>query len=99
MNPFLLTAIIILGVYVLTLIVNIVFAISFRIIMNKHSKAITIILKSKLDNIKIIMDVLQKNNVELTDEITGLCGEIERDSHSSIMKRKTYPTLKDYVLH
>ena len=76
MKPWLLAIIIVVGVYLLLIITNIIFVVSFYVIMKKHDKGINIILKSKYDSLKSLISLLKNNDVSLTDEIENLSKEI-----------------------
>ena len=78
MKEFLIVLFIVLGVYLLIILLNIVFVISFYIIMKKHDKAVKIILKSKLDslnNLKKLM--IEKWNLHVDEELIKLLDEVE----------------------
>ena len=79
MQPWLIAIIVIAGLYVLLLITNTIFVISFYIIMNKHNRAIKIILKSKLDSLKELIKQMTNNwGIEIKNENMHLLDESER---------------------
>ena len=76
MQPWLIAIIIVAGLYVLLLIANTTFVISFYIIMNKHNRAIKIILKSKLDSLKELIKKMTNNwGMEINNEDMHLLDE------------------------
>ena len=76
MQPWLIVIIVIAGIYLSLLIVNIIFIISFYVIMNKHNRAFKIILKSKLDSIKELAKKMSAVwGMEINNEYTHLLDE------------------------
>ena len=77
MKPWILAIIIVVGVYLLLIITNIIFVVSFYIIMKKHDKGINIILKSKFDNLKSLVSLLKEHEIIFDEEAELLLKEID----------------------
>ena len=77
MEPWLLVIIIIVGIYLLLLATNVIFVVSFYVIMKKHDRAINIILRSKYDGLKQMVKLLEKNEITISNEIKKLTEEID----------------------
>ena len=79
MQPWLIAIIVIAGLYVLLLVTNTIFVISFYIIMNKHNRAIKIILKSKLDSLKELVKNMTNNwEMEVNSDDIHLLDDSQR---------------------
>ena len=77
MEPWLLVIVIIVGIYLLLLVTNVIFVVSFYVIMKKHDRAINIILRSKYDGLKQMVKLLEKNEITISNEIKKLTEEID----------------------
>ena len=60
---------IILGLYLLTILVDVIFVLSFSSIMKKHDNAIKILINSKNDILRRIKERLEENNVYIDEEL------------------------------
>ena len=49
--------------------INLLFIFFFKTILNKHSKAMTVILNAKYENTKKLFEIMQKYDVEVEDKI------------------------------
>ena len=78
MEPWLLVIIIVVGIYLLLLVTNVIFVVSFYVIMKKHDRAISIILRSKYDGLKQMVKLLEKNEITISNEIKKLTEEIDK---------------------
>lgn len=66
----------VIGTYLLILVVNVIFVLSFYSIMKKHNRAVQIILKTKYDSLKdLIKKMNEKWNIEIDDETKHLLDE------------------------
>lgn len=74
---------IVLGVYLLLLIMDVIFVISFHKIFIKHNKALEVFLHYKYDSIKKLLDILDKYNVRIGDKYLRMFEEIDPNSFSN----------------
>ena len=58
---------ILLAIYLLLFIVNLVFVISFRNMMRRDNRGIRVALSAKLDILRKAQEVIQANNIKITD--------------------------------
>lgn len=80
MPPWLIVLIIVLGVYVLIIITNVIFVLSFYTIMKKHEKAIRIILKSKHDSLSNLVKLMKSSwNLIVDEESIHLLDETSKE--------------------
>lgn len=106
METWLLVLTIIVGVYLLLIAVNAIFVTSFFVIMRKHDRAIAIILKSKLDNLKDLIKILDGYNAEISQELRELCsktsdyllGKDRLDNVEEVKKNLSYLKSELYTL-
>ena len=66
----------ILGLYILIAILDIIFVLSFKSILNKHNKSLGVILMSKLDNIRLLFDIMIRLGVEVDEKFLLIFKEI-----------------------
>ena len=86
MEPWLIVLIVVIGIYLLLVITNIIFVLSFFTIMKKHEKAIRIILKSKYDSLNNLVKLLKtKWNLEVDIENIHLLDEVAK-----VLQRKDF---------
>ena len=79
---------IILGLYIVLLIMDLIFVLSFRRIFIKHNKALEVFLHYKYDNIKKLLDILDKYNVRIGDKYLRMFSEISPDCFSNQESRE-----------
>ena len=51
---------VIVGIYIILVLLDLIFILSFRTILNKHSRALAVFLQTKYDNIHRLIDILNK---------------------------------------
>ena len=86
----------VIGAYLLILVVNVIFVLSFYSIMKKHDRAIQIILKTKYDSLKDLIKKMDENwDIEvdtetkhLLDEAGKLLNDKEFIKHCDDIKKK-----------
>ena len=66
----------IVGLWLLTLIVNLIFVSSFNSIFNKHKKAIPVILFTKCDSLKSIISILSQSGIDVDNRYVALVNDI-----------------------
>ena len=66
----------IVGLWLLTLIVNLIFVSSFSSIFKKHKKAIPVILYTKCDSLKSIISILSQSGVDVDNRYVALVNDI-----------------------
>ena len=66
----------ILGLWLLTLIVNLIFVSSFSSIFKKHKKAIPVILSTKYDGLKSIISILNQSGIDVDNRYVALVNDI-----------------------
>ncbi len=59
------TLVIAAGIYVLLLIINFIFVMSFRSIMKKHDRALSVLITTKIDNLFSLISFLEKNELNM----------------------------------
>jgi hypothetical protein len=69
MEPWLITLLIIFSAYILLIITDLIFVFSFKTILRKHNNSLSVILTTKYDNIKKIVELFSKYNVHLDEEL------------------------------
>lgn len=79
---FLLVLGIIVGLYIILVIMDCIFITVFRRIFIKHNKALEVFLHYKYDNIKKLLDLLDKYNVRIGDKYLRMFEEIDTNSFS-----------------
>ena len=67
----------IFGLWLLLLIVDLIFVGSFSAIFNKHKKAITVILYTKFENIKKMVEIINQAGIKLDDKVTKTIDSID----------------------
>lgn len=72
----------IVGLWLLALIVNLIFVASFSSIFKKHKKAIPVILFTKYEGLKSIVNILQQSGVDVDNKIVALLGDISLNDFS-----------------
>ena len=60
---------IIIVLYIILFVTNIVFIFSFKSILRKHNKSLSVILNTKYDNLKRLVLILEKHQVELDKDL------------------------------
>lgn len=68
------------GLYLLVLILDLIFVFSFRKILKKHDKSLSIVLAVKYENIKKLFEIMKNFDVEIDQEILGNLYSIELSS-------------------
>lgn len=66
----------ILGLWVLTLIVNLIFVSSFSSIFKKHKKAIPVILYTKCDSLKEMISIFSQSGIDVDNRYIALINDI-----------------------
>lgn len=66
----------IVGLWLLTLIVNLIFVSSFSSIFKKHKKAIPVILYTKCDSLKSIISILSQSGIDVDNRYVALVNDI-----------------------
>ena len=66
----------ILGLWLLTLIVNLIFVSSFSSYFKKHKKAIPVILYTKCDSLKAIISILNQSGIDVDNRYVALVNDI-----------------------
>ena len=66
----------IVGLWLLTLIVNLIFVSSFNSIFKKHKKAIPVILFTKCDSLKSIISILSQSGIDVDNRYVALVNDI-----------------------
>lgn len=72
----------IVGLWLLALIVNLIFVFSFSSIFKKHKKAIPVILFTKYDNLKTIINIYQQSGVAVDNKCIALLEDISLNDFS-----------------
>lgn len=66
----------IFALWLLLLIIDLIFVGSFSMIFNKHKKAITVILYTKLENIRKMCEIINQSGIKVDDKITKTLSSI-----------------------
>ena len=66
----------VIGVWLLFLIVDLGFVFFFKIILNKHAKAMTVILNAKYENTKKLYDIFQSYNIPIEENLLAILNKI-----------------------
>lgn len=74
---------IIAGLYLLLVVMDVIFVLTFRKIFIKHNKALEVFLHYKYDNIKKLLTILDKYNVRIGDKYLRMFDEINPDCFSN----------------
>ena len=94
----------IIGLWLLTLIVNLIFVSSFNSIFKKHKKAIPVILFTKCDSLKSIISILSQSGIDVDNRYVALVNDIsfedfiEPGSVQFEKSKNTLTYLKDELL-
>ncbi len=67
----------ILGVWILLLIVDLIFVGSYSTLLKKHKKAMTLIMYTKLENMKRLYAIVKQSGVEIDNRIFALLSDID----------------------
>ena len=94
----------IIAIWILLLVVNLIFVGSYNAIFKKHKKAMTVILYTKLENMKKIFSIIKQSGIKvdekLTDMLNGI-GEndfVEPSSSEFDKSKNTLSYLKDEIM-
>ena len=68
------------GLYLLLMILDLIFVFSFRSIFKKHNTALGVMLHTKYDNIKKIIELLNKLNITIPFEYIEVLNSIDANS-------------------
>lgn len=83
-------AIWVVAALILLFIANIIFAIWFHQILNRHSKSLTVALNAKFDNIKKLFEIINKlgvkTDIKCKETIDAISPEDFKDQNSEICK-------------
>ena len=66
----------VIGVWILFLIVDLAFVFFFKTILNKHAKAMTVILNAKYENTKKLYDIFQSYNIPIEENLLTILNKI-----------------------
>lgn len=69
----------VVGVWILFLIVDLAFVFFFKTILNKHAKAMTVILNAKYENTKKLYAIFQSYNIQLEQNVIDILNKINPD--------------------
>lgn len=75
---------IILGIFLLFVIFDVVFVLSFNKLFKKHQKAMVIFLNMKYDNIKKLIDLMTSYGVEIDHKIIATVADIHREDFDNV---------------
>ncbi len=91
----------IIGIWLLTLIVNLIFVSSFSSIFKKHKESIPVIAYTKYDNLKTIISILKQSGIEVDNRYVALINDlstadfVEPGSSQFIKAKNTLSYLAD----
>ena len=94
----------VIGVWLLLLVVNIIFVESYSFIFKKHKKALTVILYTKLENMKKIFLVVNQSGLKIDNRLNSLLSDIgpkdfdEPGSKEFDKSKNTLSYLKDEIM-
>ena len=66
----------VVGLWVLALIIDLIFVTSFSSIFRKHKKALPVILYTKYEGLKTILNILQQSGMDVDNKYVALLGDI-----------------------
>ena len=75
---------IVLGIFLLFVIFDVVFVLSFNKLFKKHQKAMVIFLNMKYDNIKKLIDLMTSYGVEIDRKIIATVADIHREDFDNV---------------
>ena len=93
-----------IGIWILLLIVNLIFFGFFNSAFKKHTKAMTVILYSKLENMEKLFAILKQSGIKIDERLTKLLSEInvedfqEPNMGQFEKSKNTLSYLKDEVM-
>lgn len=94
----------ILAFYVLLLIIDLIFVFTFKIILRKHERGFAVILATKKENIKKMMDLMRSRGVKIDNQYHVMLNEINphdfdhQDTKECKKARDTLSYLNDVIL-
>lgn len=96
---------VIFGIYVLLLITDIIFVLSFNKFFSKHLKAMIIFLNMKFDNVKRLMEIVIESGTPVDNKFILLISDIHREDFDhvegngckTVLDNLTY--IKDEILY
>ena len=94
----------ILGIYILFVICDLIFVFSFKTILKKHDKSLTIVLAIKYENIKKLYEIMKSLNVSFDKQILDDLYSIElsdfenQASEKCFIARKKLSNLKEHAM-
>ena len=93
-----------IGLWLLLLLVNIIFVASYSRIFKKHKKAITVVLYTKLENMKKLFAIMKYSGINIDNRLVSLLSDIsEKDfddpaSQAFDKSKNTLSYLKDEIM-
>lgn len=94
----------VVALWILLLIVNLIFVGSYNAIFKKHKKALTVILYTKLENMKKIFSILHQSGINIDKRLTDMLNDIkvqdfsEPSSENFDKSKNSLSYLKDEVM-
>ena len=94
----------IVGIYMLVLICDLIFVFTFKRILKKHDKSLSIVLAVKFENIKKLFEIMKNLNVELDEEVLKnlysiKLSDFENQASEKCKKsRETLSLLRDHAM-
>ena len=94
----------VVALWILLLIVNLIFVGSYNAIFKKHKKALTVILYTKLENMKKIFSILNQSGINIDKRLTDMLNGIkaqdfsEPSSENFDKSKNSLSYLKDEVM-
>lgn len=80
----------IVGIYLLVLICDLIFVFSFRRILKKHDKSLSIVLAVKFENVKKLFEIMKNLDVEIEEQVLNNLYSIDISS----FENQASPTCK-----
>lgn len=86
------------GIYLLLIVTDIIFILTFRSIFEKHNAALGMMIHTKYDNIKKMVDVLNKFDVNVPFKYISILNSIDANSFSDQEKPECIQARNDMSL-
>lgn len=97
-------AIFILALYLLAVVIDIIFVVSFSSILQRHEHDLFLTLTNKKDNLDVLYAFLSKNSIKMDKKMVELLEEFDmqrfehQDTDSAKKAREEMTTLSEYLL-